>query len=298
MTAIRALSAPLTLVLGKGGVGRSTVARVLTQAARDAGLRARCVELGPGSGRARSSAATPEVHSGERVLRIDPGQALEDAAAPVFGSRALARAALGNFAVKRLLDVLPGIHEYALLLSAVDLVGADLANPCERVIVDMPATGHGLSWLGAAQRFARLVPKGRSREQADRLDATLRDPLQTALVVTCVPEPLVLAETRELREELRAQLGRDADLLVFNRMPEVPAGAARAAQRLAADDTTLAPAARQLIAWLAAREDTRALAVTAAAGVPFISLPDSSGRKQPTTTDTPLGGWAAHQELS
>jgi len=292
--AIRALSPPLTLVLGKGGVGRSTVARALTQAARNAGLRARCVELGPGSGlRAGGSPAQRQSGASDGVLQIDRGQALENAAAPVFGSRALARAALGNFAVKRLLDVLPGIHEYALLLNAVDLVGADLPVPCDRLIVDMPATGHGLSWLGAAQRFARLVPKGRSREQADRLDATLRDPLQTALVVTCVPEPLVLSETLELRAELRAQLGRDADLLVFNRMPEVPPGAARAAHQLAADDTTLAPAAARLIAWLAAREEARALAVAAAAGIPFILLPDSSVGKHPAAlTEMSLAGWA------
>lgn len=268
--------APLTLVLGKGGVGRSTVSRTLTAAARVSGLDARYAELAP-----RTGLHAPAVHApsggrlGDRPLHIAPEEALEDAATPVFGSRMLARAALGNFAVKRLLEVLPGIHEYALLLSAIDLIESGRAG-CDQLIIDMPATGHGLSWLGAAERFARLVPKGRSREQADRLDATLRDPHETALVVVCVPEPLVLRETLALRGELRTQLARDADLLVINRVPEVPSGAAEAAERLAAEAGPLAGPAARLGRWLAARAEARTIAMAAAAGIPHMLLAEGS----------------------
>lgn len=182
---MRVTEIPLTLVVGKGGVGRTTVARTLAWAAAQHGKRATCLEL---AGAAGSGSIPP----GSRVL--DPAEAVEAAATPVFGSRRVARALLGNFAIQRVLDVVPAIHEYALLVAALELT-----RTYARVVVDLPATGHGVAWLGVAARLARLVPHGASRDQADHLDAALRDPHTTALVVVTLPEPIVLSETRALR---------------------------------------------------------------------------------------------------
>ncbi len=273
LPATRQNDVPLTLVLGKGGVGKTTVATALTALAVERGLRARRVELGSAS----------SVHKlDDDALVLDPDQALEDAATPVFGSRALARAALGNAAFSRLLEVLPGLREYAMLLSAVDLTRALGGGAYDRVIVDMPATGHGVSWLAAAERFARLVPRGRSREQADRLDSTLRDPTKTAFVVVSLAEPLVLSETLELRGELRAHLGRDADRLVVNRMPSAPptcaANEARAEARSPARSQAQATALLKLASWLDARSEPQRVASDASRGIPSTWLGESVGK--------------------
>lgn len=244
----------MTLVVGKGGVGRTTVARALAFAAVQQGERAICVEL---AGDAGGGSAPP----GSLVL--DPADAVEAAATPVFGSRRIARALLGNFAIQRLFDVVPAIHEYALLVAALELT-----RTYARVVVDLPATGHGVAWLGIAGRLARLVPSGVSHDQAARLDAALRAPVTTALVVVTLPEPIVLAETRVLRSALRAELGRDADLLVVNRVPDVPVGALQGARALGD------PAAAQLAAWLGAREQVRTEAGAAAEGIAAVWLAD------------------------
>ena len=262
-------------MLGKGGVGKTTVATALTALAAKRGLRARRVELG-------SAASVRKLD--DDALVLDPDQALEDAATPVFGSRTLARAALGNAAFSRLLEVLPGLREYAMLLAAVDLTRSLGGGAYDRVIVDMPATGHGVSWLAAAERFARLVPRGRSREQADRLDGTLRDPAKTAFVVVSLAEPLVLSETLELRGELEAHLGRDADRLVVNRMPSAPpiraADAARAESRSPARSQAQSAALSKLASWLDVRSGPQRFARDATHGIPstwlaeFVGEPD------------------------
>ncbi len=263
--------APLTLVLGKGGVGKTTVATGLTALASQRGLRARRVELGTAA-----SVREPE----DDALVLDPDQALEDAATPVFGSRALARAALGNAAFARLLEVLPGLREYAMLLAAVDLTRSLGGGPYDRIIVDMPATGHGLSWLTAAERFARLVPRGRSREQADRLDATLRDPARTSLVVVALAEPLVVSETLSLRSELLTHVGRDADRVIVNRMSSLPDARAIDSARAEAVSPTRsrsqAAALVKLASWLDTRSRPHRYATEAARGVPATRLPESS----------------------
>ena len=263
------MNLPLTLVVGKGGVGRSTVARALSWEATLRGTRSVCVELGTGGG-----TDVPVGPTGARpnVLVLDPATAVEAAAAAVFGSRRVARALLGNFAMQRLLDVIPAIREYALLVAALDLVRSH-----DHVVVDMPATGHALAWLGVADSLGRLVPSGRARAQADRLDATLRSPEASAIIVVTLTEALVLAETRELRDALRVQLGRDADRCVVNRAPALLADGSRTARDLAARAPALADPAQQLAAWLERREQARAHAEAASGALPTVWLRDFGG---------------------
>jgi len=146
---------PLALVLGKGGVGKTTVARGL---AALEGRRGRSpVVLEPGLGAALGA----DAQQGIETWRLDELAALRDAVAHMFGSPRLAQAILGQFAIKRIVTVVPGLREMALLLAAV--TRAETGQP---VIVDMPATGHGLAWIATVELLRSLSPIGRAR--ADR----------------------------------------------------------------------------------------------------------------------------------
>lgn len=77
------LSAPLELVLGRGGVGRSTVARTLTATARAEGLDTRWAELAPPTGlsmRATNNRARGRIgRRDDTPIHIGPEEAPEDA---------------------------------------------------------------------------------------------------------------------------------------------------------------------------------------------------------------------------
>src|SRR5690606_35009839 len=100
----RSSLAPVVLVTGKGGVGKTTVAASLAVLHAEAHGAATLVELGDGQ-------------SGKRALRgcrarvehivLRPDEALQRGAAPLFGSALLAKLALGNFAMKPLLRAAP-----------------------------------------------------------------------------------------------------------------------------------------------------------------------------------------------
>ena len=246
--------AKLTLVVGKGGVGRSTVAQGLAMAASQRGESATYVQLGvAGNKRAFAPSTGNATAPGALTwLALEGSAALESVAAPLFGSRRIAKAALNNFAIARLLDVLPALREYALLAAALELTSTQQA-----VVVDMPATGHGLAWLSAAGRLADLVPPGRTRDQALRVDAALRDATLTTLVAVTLTEPIVLRETQQLRTVLKADLGRDIDHLVVNRAPVVPANAIQLAHELAGVELAIAEPAHQLATWLEKRAAAR-----------------------------------------
>lgn len=244
--------AKLTMVVGKGGVGRSTVAQGLALAATQRGQRATYVQLGVATKHMPPVPLNSNGDSKQNVLltwvALEGTAALEAVAAPLFGSRRLAKSVLNNFAIARLLDVVPALREYALLAAALEL-----ADTQPNVVVDMPATGHGVAWLSVAGRLANLVPPGRTREQALRVDAAMRDPRLTTIIAVTLTEPLVLAETQQLRTIIKNELGRDVDHLVINRAPVVPANSVQLAHDLAAVASHVTEPAQQLAAWLAQR---------------------------------------------
>ncbi len=245
-------SAKLTMVVGKGGVGRSTIAQGLALAATQRGERATYVQLGVATKNMplapRNDDGNSNINSLLTWVALEGTAALEAVAAPLFGSRRLAKSVLNNFAIARLLDVVPALREYALLAAALEL-----ADNQPNVVVDMPATGHGVAWLSVAGRLANLVPAGRTRDQALRVDAAMRDPRLTSIVAVTLPEPLVLTETQQLRAVIKSELGRDVDRLVINRAPVVPVNAIQLAHDLAALASHAAEPAHQLATWLEQR---------------------------------------------
>lgn len=244
--------ARLVLVMGKGGVGKTTVARGLAATFAARGLSTALVELGSGAG----APDLVDTDEGAFVcVRISESSALLETATEVFGSARAARLVFGNFAVKQLASVIPGVREYSLLVAA----RARLAT-YERVVIDMPATGHGISWLSAAKQLAQLVPHGRARAQAEALDAALRDERETAYVLVTLAEPMVLAESNELEQALVSRLGVHITHTVLNRVP--PAADVRSADlsALARADPSLVPQLRELMVWARARAPALSIA--------------------------------------
>lgn len=199
----------LTLVIGKGGVGKTTVARGLAElAAVDGG---RPLVIGYEHPHAAGEEAVHfdvELADGEAALRM--------VAAEILGSKRVAGALLSHFAIRRLAAIVPGLREVALLVLALQRTDRG-----QHVVIDMPSTGHGLAWLSTVRLLHALEPTGRARQLIDRLDASLADSSFTRLVVVTLGERLVMAETRELCQALP----RRADLVVVNSVhrPSLPA---------------------------------------------------------------------------
>lgn len=254
--------APALLVMGKGGVGKTTVAAGL--AALEVGTHgmATLVEFGDGAAGRRALAGC-KASVEHVVVRAD--EALQRGATSLFGSAVVARLALGNFAMRPLLRVAPAVRELAMLEAVRQLV-AD--RPGVRVVVDMPATGHGVAWLRVPRQGRDFLGAGPLFALCDRVARELLSPGRASIVVVTLPERLVLEETRELCDALAHEVGLAPERVAVNRMPlPVAPESLTDALSLASTHGPLAPAARALADTLTARASARAEAEAALAAL-------------------------------
>ena len=221
-----------------------------------------------GLGARASFAAAPAAPAAAAmpVEKVDRDFANFEAHGKGFGSKMLAKIFTGNFAVRRMLRAAPALRELAML----DAVGqiADGAKG-KRVVVDMPATGHGLAWLRLPSQMRDLFGSGGLYELSERLVHRLVAPRATSVVVVTLPERMVLAETLELCAALGREVGMPAARLVVNRFPApVPEGAVAQAKALSASDHALGDPVEHLLEILQARESARAEALETLAHAP------------------------------
>jgi anion-transporting ArsA/GET3 family ATPase len=244
--------------MGKGGVGKTTIAASLAVLDAETHGAAVLVEFGDGESGRRALAGS---HQHVQHVVIKPAEALQRGAAPLFGSATVAKLALDNFAMRPLLRAAPAVRELAML-EAVRQVVAE--HPGVRVVVDMPATGHGVAWLRVPKQGRDFLGAGPLFEMCDRVGRELLSPGHASIVVVTLPERLVIEETLELCDALAREVGLPADRVVVNRVPlPMAPGALADARGLVAGGGALGEAAALLVRALEAREAASAEATAA-----------------------------------
>jgi anion-transporting ArsA/GET3 family ATPase len=206
---------PRTLfVTGKGGVGKTTVAAAMALAWRDAGYRTLLVGL-DGHAHAAGLLADKEVgytpvalSTGLWALNIDLENALREYARLRLKVGFLADRLVGNQVIEQFAQAAPGFRELLVMGKLWSLSRAtDRRNrpTYEAIVVDAPATGHGLGLLNMAGVVARMFPVGPVAAEARAVDAFVRSKTESGVLLVTLPEEIPVNETRELRERLDDQ---------------------------------------------------------------------------------------------
>jgi len=186
----------VVLTMGKGGVGKSTVARAI---ARDLARRGLAVHLTTTDPAGHFDASDVVGRGSMRVDRIDPKVEVEAYTAEVLAAstgldeegRALLQEDLRS----------PCTAEIAIFRALARIVaeGVDAF-----VVVDTAPTGHTLLLLDAAQAYQRDVARsaGGVPPAVRDLLARLRDPAFASVVIVALPEPTPVHEAKALQEDL------------------------------------------------------------------------------------------------
>jgi anion-transporting ArsA/GET3 family ATPase len=270
----------LVFLLGKGGVGRSTLAAALGLLAARRGRRAIVVEVS-GRGdvpRLFSRTGEPgvecELAPGLWTLDVDPRQALEEYLRDQLPLRMIADAIGSSATFGYVAAATPGLRELLTIGKIWELAQPQRrtrhAQAYDVVIVDAPATGHGLALLEAPRTFANAAQVGPIARQGRRIAVTLRDRSVTALVAVATPEQAAVDELLELR----AALGQ-LDAVLANAVAPLRFSAADAtALHTARARAELAPATRRALSVaIAAESQARAEQLQLARLGPRVELP-------------------------
>ena len=102
------------------------------------------------------------------------------------------------------------------------------------MVVDAPASGHGMAMLTTPRTFGEIARVGPIRRQAGKIQDMLGDPERTGYVAVALPEEMPVVETLELGRKLPEAVGLGLEAIIVNgvwpeRFSEAEAEALRAA---------------------------------------------------------------------
>ena len=214
-------------MVGKGGVGKTTVSAALARAAALAGRDCLVVEIEGKGGLAAAFGYTGELdyrevvlHEGNRnegegqvrgrTLRADEAlvEYLEDHAMGRLSKRLLTAGAIDVVAT-----AVPGIKDI-LVLGKVKQLERD--HPADLIVLDAPASGHAISFLGGAAGLLDAVRAGPIRSQAQDVVDLLTDEERTQVLIVTLAEEMPVNEAVEVADAVEDKVGAALGPIVVN----------------------------------------------------------------------------------
>lgn len=222
----------LVLVTGKGGVGKSAIASVLGRRLSRGGRRVLVIELDPRESVHQMLGVPPsggdivEVAPRLMLQNLQPRRVLDGLVSKQVRIEWVAQRVRRSPVYQQFAEGAPGLKELAVLGQTVLLVEgrADGAPPVDTVVIDAPATGHGVSLLAAPRLVSEVIEHGPFGRMTAEVAEFVTDPERVAVVVVTLAEEMPVTEALELRASLDERTGRSPELLVVNGLyPPLPA---------------------------------------------------------------------------
>lgn len=198
-------AARVTIVAGKGGVGKTTVTAVLARAAADAGLRVLAVELD-------GKPVLAEL-LGELPCEVIAGPAALEAYLREHGFGRVARRLTTSGVIDVVATAAPGIDDIVVLGKIKQLERSD---EWDVIVVDGPAAGHAITFLTSAAGLLDAVRGGPVRAQAQDVVDLLADPERCQVVLVTMPETTPVNELVETAYALEDRVGVRLGPVVVN----------------------------------------------------------------------------------
>ena len=210
------------IVVGKGGVGRTSVSGALAilRAAGPARVLAmeydRLGALTTAMGR-KPGFDPAEAAPGVWTVVLDGAHQLEEFLSTVVPSRAMLKAVVASGAYRYFVEAAPGLRELIMVGKIYhELEYRPPSPPWDLVVLDAPATGQALSVLRMPLVARETFGAGIVGRTAARVSELLRDPARCGVVLVTSPEPFAVSETLETHAAL-STLGLDVAAVIFNR---------------------------------------------------------------------------------
>lgn len=228
----RLSSLELVVVTGKGGVGKSVVTAALGGLLAGRGRTTLLLEVDPRENLHHLLDVEP---SGGDIIEasphlwlqhLEPRSILDDLVREKVKVGPLVRKVLSSPVHRHFTEGAPGLKEAAVFGRVLRMVEGHVprkvARP-ETVILDAPATGHGVSWLAAPGLVSEVIESGPVGQMARDITGFLGDPARFGLVVVSTAEEMPVQESLELLAELENRFQRRPEVVILNALyPKAP----------------------------------------------------------------------------
>jgi Anion-transporting ATPase len=202
----------LVVVTGKGGTGKSTLSASIALAAARRGKRVLVCEVVAKErvatlfGKLPSGPAIRELLPNLYSVHVRPREAMREYGLMILKYETLYKLAFENAAARYFLTAAPSLAEIVML----GKVWWHATQETERgrprwdlVLLDAPATGHGLTFLSVPEVFLRLVSEGPLARDMRSMQSLLADPARCSVCIVTLPEEMPANEAIELDRALR-----------------------------------------------------------------------------------------------
>lgn len=218
----------LLVVTGKGGVGKTAVSATLGRILARAGRRTLVLEVDPREnlhqmlGMPPSGGDILQAEARLWVQNLKPRQVLDEVVRDQLKLELLVRRVLDSPVYENFANGAPGLKELAILghslrlLRGVAAMGPPGTPPPDVIVLDAPATGHGVTLLASPRLVTDVIQNGPFAYMAGELTQLIADPRRCGIVVVTQAEEMPVQEALELRTALRERIGRDAEALIVN----------------------------------------------------------------------------------
>ena len=216
----------MIFVTGKGGVGKSTIAAALGVAAAREGKRAIICEVAQQERMSRFFERQgvgyheTEIAPNLFAFSIDPQRALEEYLLMQIKIKPVYDLMFKNRVFTYFAAATPGMRELVTVGKVWELAQLDRkvksGSKYDVVIVDAPATGHGVGILKTPKTFGDIARVGPIKRQAETIFKFITDPKLTSVCAVAWPEEMPVNETIDLQKSLKRELGLNLDEVFLN----------------------------------------------------------------------------------
>jgi anion-transporting ArsA/GET3 family ATPase len=221
----RLASRQLLVVTGKGGVGKTALTACLGRGLARRGRRTLVFEVDPRENLHQMLGVPPsggditDAGGGLYLQNLKPREVVDAIVRERLKLEMVTRRILDSPVYQHFAEGAPGLKEVAILGHALRLIrgaGPRRGELFDTVVLDAPATGHGVTLLAAPRLLSEVIEKGPIGHMGQELAEFVADADRCGVVVVTAAEEMPVEEALELRQSLRERLSREPELLVVN----------------------------------------------------------------------------------
>lgn len=217
------MSRRVIIVLGKGGVGRTTVCASLAELAHHREMRTLVMETDTRTPIAAAYGKTPgfkpeQLATNLFAMLLDRQQSVEEYLGFVVSGPIL-HAVFASSLYQCFIHAAPALRELMMMgkiFHESERRSASL-TPWDLVIVDMPASGQALAMIGMPFAARETFGDNVVGHEAEAVANFFRDRSKCAMLTVATAEPLAMVEAVEISRKLEAT-GLANEAIIFNRL--------------------------------------------------------------------------------